>query len=337
MKQLTTGICFYPTKVGLIDDNAEYLESLAWYFKTKGVNCLSFTNPQKALDFLTNQYKADSFVNRCIQNKESNHFDHLLSVLNIPVVREEIYNPNRFNEMSILVIDYAMPEMNGLELCRQLRKLPIKIIMLTGEANKEFAVEVFNEGSIDKFILKSTSNLQDSLFQMISDLQIEYFLDLSKIALNKITDFSKNILTCLDDAVFIAFFKNLCAENKISEYYLLDVQGSFLLLDTNGKPYILAVANEEMMETYYQLATDDSAPDQVIEPLKSKRMLPYFHSPSDFSIRPAEWERYLHPLENVQGKETYYCAYIKDVDQYQLNVDKICSYKNFLEKNATNK
>ena len=68
-----------------------------------------------------------------------------------------IYNKERFGETSVVVVDFAMPQMNGEEFCRKLGQLKgnsVKIIMLTGEADEEMAVRLFNAGVIDKFLRK---------------------------------------------------------------------------------------------------------------------------------------------------------------------------------------
>jgi CheY-like chemotaxis protein len=335
MKQPELGLCFYPTTVGLVDDDKAYMKKLL--FRLVGeeqLSCLTYGKPEEALDFLTKQYQSDSFINRCLINQESRKFDHLVAELDIPAIHKEIFNPQRHNEVSVLVIDFAMPKINGLELARSIRKSNpyIKIIMLTGEAGHSLAVDAFNERSIDHFILKSDPNVLEMLVQAICTSQIEYFLNLSTMALNKIANFSKDRLACLSDPIFVDFFKQLCSTHKLIEYYLLDSHGSFILLDAQGKPSVLAVADEYMMETYQQLVKDDDAPQSIIDALDNKQMIPYFHTADDFTTPPAEWESYLHPAKMLQGKETYCYAYIADLVDYELARNKIVSYQQFLEK-----
>lgn len=65
----------------------------------------------------------------------------------------------RFHLTSVLVVDYNMPGMNGLELVRELGDCPTRRVLLTGVADAEVAVGAFNKGLIQKFIPKSTPNL----------------------------------------------------------------------------------------------------------------------------------------------------------------------------------
>jgi CheY-like chemotaxis protein len=333
MQQIKLSICFYPTTIVLVDDNKEYLKQIMLRFSGREkFACLSYDNPQKALEFLTIEYKADPFINRCFQKIEDSPTDHVDVSLNVRAIHQEIYNPFRFNQVSILIIDYAMPGINGLELCRQLKGTSIKIIMLTGEAGKDLAVEAFNEGSIDKFILKNTPDLMGILVHTIRELQMSYFLNFSERALNKIAHFSANTLVCLDDPIFISFFHQLCEEKQIREYYLMDDLGSFLMLDADGNPHWLAVANDEMMDTYYEFAEGDNAPQSMVQALKNKQMIPYFYTESDFQMRPQKWQPYLHPASILEGKERYYYAFIENSTTYAFPSKKILSYEQFLKK-----
>ncbi len=334
-KRFQIGICYYPATVGLVDDNKEYLKHLLTRLvKLEKIPCFSYEDPEQALQFLTKEYHADPIVNRCLIESEDNDMDHHMVDFNIPAIHQEIYNPRRFAEITVLVIDYAMPGINGLELCRQLReKYPfIKIIMLTGEVGKDLAVEAFNEGSIDRFILKNTPSLMEALVQIVRELQLSYFQNLSELALNKIADFSQQTLVCLTDPVFVDFFQQLCKTNNIVEYYLMDDHGSFLLLDAKGKPSWLAVADNELMESYAELAKHDKAPEALTAALHSKKMMPYFHTEDDFSVRPAEWQEYLHPAQTLQGKQLYYYSYITDPNAYDLESDRVFSFQQYLEK-----
>jgi CheY-like chemotaxis protein len=46
----------------------------------------------------------------------------------------------------VLVVDYSMPQMNGVEVCEALRHLPCKKILFTGAADEKVAVERLQSG-----------------------------------------------------------------------------------------------------------------------------------------------------------------------------------------------
>ena len=63
-------------------------------------------------------------------------------------------------DLNLVVSDYNMPEMNGLEFLRMIRtRHPhILTIMLTGQAELQIAVQAINEAGVYKFIQKPWNN-----------------------------------------------------------------------------------------------------------------------------------------------------------------------------------
>lgn len=44
-------LCYYPTRVVLIDDNEHFIETLKNGLINRGLDCVAFTNPHTALEF----------------------------------------------------------------------------------------------------------------------------------------------------------------------------------------------------------------------------------------------------------------------------------------------
>ena len=78
----------------------------------------------------------------------------------------------------MVVSDYVMPVMNGLELQRQIRKeFPDTLrIILTGRPDLEMAVTAMNEGTIHRFLVKPWDQV---------DLQINVRLGFDKLQLER--------------------------------------------------------------------------------------------------------------------------------------------------------
>lgn len=78
----------------------------------------------------------------------------------------------RFHLTEVLIVDYAMPGLTGLELVRRLEAFPARRILLTGEADAEVAVQAFNAGLIQRFIPKSTPNLHKEITRSADEMHM---------------------------------------------------------------------------------------------------------------------------------------------------------------------
>lgn len=315
----------YPTTIIYVDDDAKALERMSVILGSERV-ISTFNDPVKALKYLKETYKFDPFTNRCFVESMDANPDHRVMDFNIRLIREEAFNPNRFKELAILILDYAMHDMTGGELAKQLRGKPYKIILLTGEADAETAVKLFNEGVIHSYIRKDDPHLKTQLIYAIKNLQNQYFQDLSRVVLENFPDHHWPI-----DPVYRELFNKTHNENDLLESFLVDQFGSYHFVTPGGKSSFLAVANEDMMDSYVLISGDYDLPDNIRAGLKSKTLIPFFLNEEDFDVSPLDWARYMHPAQMIKGMENYYYSYIANPDPkvYKFK-GKILSYDDFL-------
>ncbi len=118
------------------------------------------------------------------------------------------------NTVDLVVSDFIMPEMNGLEFLREVKKLypEISLILLTGYADKENAIRAINEVGLYKYIEKpwdnddlimnirngiERSNLLENLRNKIEELEAakiklqDYSENLEKIVAERTADLSE--------------------------------------------------------------------------------------------------------------------------------------------------
>lgn len=319
-----------PVTIVFVDDDKKFLERVTYLLGSNNFFKL-FIDPKEALQFLQT-YKPKPFTTRCITEIEDQAADIRTFNVEIRSIRNEVLIPNRFAEIGIVILDFAMPDINGGELAKQLQDLPFKVILLTGEADTKIAVDLFNQGAIDFFIRKDDPDFKNLLQTTIRNLQNEYFQEHSEIIQNSLAQYVGYPHTWFKDPEFIKVFNQLCFDNNLIEHYLLDEYGGYLFLNRQGKTSILAVTTDEMMDSYLDYAKDDEAPTAIIEGLKSRTLMPFFFSDDDFNVRAAQWDNYMHPAKTLKGEKTYYYAYITDTAQYKLNTDKIVSFADFLRK-----
>jgi CheY-like chemotaxis protein len=324
--------CYHPTTVVFVDDDSRLLTSLCFKLGRKYA-CKPYINPLEALKFFTEDYRAKPFTDRCLLQPEERYSNQRNIRVDVKAIHQEIYNPKRFSEIAVIVVDYAMPGLNGLELCRKIKNhSAIKVILLTGEADEKIAIQAFNNGDINKFIRKDLPSYDDDLSAAIQELQRDYFMDLSETIINTLTKHPDYPATCLADPIFVELFNNLYTKHQLVEFYLLDAIGSFLFLDSSGKSSYLIVKNDEDMEAAIFDAENSDAvvPAPILQALKSKEKMLCLLTDNDFAKNPSEWHHYVHTTNKIKGNETYYYAYIQNSKAYAVETSRALSYKSFL-------
>lgn len=335
MQHFSIPVCYFPSTAFFIDDSRDFLLNFVLQLD-EGLAYRVFDSPFDALDCIyKKRCELDMLSQRCLSEyteaKNCPLTNHTVN-LDLAAIHAEIYNSRRFSEISVVVVDYAMPGMNGLEFCRRIANTNIKRILLTGQADEKLAIEAFNEGLIHRYIQKSDPNVAELITKSIYELQIQYFQTMSDMIIRMLSVTSPS---CLHDNKFAAFFRDLCQKKGIIEYYLADNSGSFLLLDDDAKLSFLIVKNEADRQLYYDLALDNGASEDVLEQLTTGEKIPCFWQANQVTAQWDDWSTYLVPAHRFVSDEVYYYAYVDYVESpalFDVRQDKILSYHSHLEE-----
>lgn len=321
--------CFYyPTRVALIDDNVGFLSNTR--LKLAGaVATVLYDNPNFAPnDILPKTIKQVSGEIVSAINDPDIDSDQEKSTLisfNIKDIHKQVYNPKRFDEMSVLVADYSMPEMNGMKLCEQFGKTSLRKIILTGKAGNDIAVDCFNRGIINKFLTKDTHNTFDEIKQAVAQEQGKYFSKVSEMIMNALLADRNNPLHLTD---FMELFNSVYQATNAVEYYLLDSSGSFLFLDMNGNLTLLLINTNEELKKYSKTARDSGASPEIINSLQNKQKILFLLTDQDYDESPRRWKKYLHPAVELKNTGIYYSV-VRGISS--IDKSKIVSYRTFLK------
>ena len=107
----------------------------------------------------------------------------------------------KLNQPDLVISDFIMPEMNGLEFLREAKKLhpEVSMILLTGYADKENAIRAINEIGLYKYIEKTWDN-DDLILNVKNGIERSHLLEnlRNKIAeledaKSKLEDYSTNL------------------------------------------------------------------------------------------------------------------------------------------------
>jgi len=324
----TMPLCMFPTKVLLIDDDVLSLKRLDVNLDDTRFTYQTFHDPHTALKFLTEDYQLDSFSKRLISQPDEDQWQHAKLNVNIYDLMNEVYNPKRFESISTVVVDFAMPGMNGLELCEKITDPSIQKILLTGEADQYLAVQAFNKGLIHQYIKKQNPNVHKALTEALLESQWTYFSNVSQLMYDVATFGAKP--TCLRDPVFIKFFENLLQEKNIVEYYLFEMTGNFLLVDDEATTYGLFTYIKDQLTMWHEdFPESDTAPKHLINDLKNEKKMICFHDRNSISIpQGKDWPKYSYPLHVLKGGyETYYYAFAHNM--VDIDTTRIATFDDF--------
>ena len=302
---------FHPTTVMFVDDNHHYLVGLARHFVPMEA-CRFFVYPHDALAVLRGRAEP-SPAGGCVSLFADNPNpvrDHLIR-LDLRSIATTLFNPARFAEVSVVVVNYDMPGINGVELCRELADLPVKKLIFTGSADEHLAVEAFNEGVIDGFMRKGEGKLFEQLGERITELQRQYFADQSRFVAEAL---SYDSMEFLRDPGFIEFFQDLCRERGVTEYYVSNEPTGLVLGDGDGRITLLAVQSEAQMAATRELASGLGVERELVNEIARRRMMPVFWwGEGESEGEPRAWANHLYPAGSLASG--YYYALVEGVER----------------------
>jgi len=326
-RELKISLLYHPTTVVLIDDNENYLKQLSWFI-SKFYPCKIFTDPDFALDYL-NQLQQESFADRYLRLLEEEELGRFSLKKEIRSIRTEMINPGRFSQVSVVIADYSMPILNGINFLEKINRKGFFKILLTGNADFQVATKAFNERKIDKFLKKEEDDLKDNLLEGITFFERQYFLNTSNIMLGKL---DRNILLSLERKDVSDFFYNFIKEHNIVEYNIIGDSTDFHLFDGDGEMILFSIKSMEEIEKMYEWATIElSLQDKSkFGGLNKKEEIPLFSTLEDVENKhPEDWK--LYPSKNIPGSSEYFYAYKKVMKQ-----EGRTSFNKFLSKAREN-
>lgn len=156
-----------PGSIVFLDDDADYLEMLAmilprhWHVKLflRPADCIAQLNQEPPFweaDAWTQQQQVDAWR------------------AGRPLIPQMLDYWSKYTERYALarvcVVDYSMPEMDGLQALSELRDWPGARVLLTGQADEQIAVQAFNRGLIEQFIAKQAPDVTPRLISAIEHL-----------------------------------------------------------------------------------------------------------------------------------------------------------------------
>lgn len=304
---------YYPSPIYWVDDDSVFLQAFSCFFKENFEIKAIFT-PKEALEIFSKHavsISASSFLQACEDHEEYDLPDHFPVDLDLKSLRNLRYASKRQKDIPVIIIDYTMPEMTGIELCEQLKNMPSKKILLTGISDLSLAVKAFNDKLIDCFICKDDPNLDQELLNHIKKLQKQYFIKCSEPLL---THVQAGFNLPQSDPTFAKFFEKLCDQENIVEYYLSDKNGGMLLVNSEGASQYLMIHTDRTLDEFINLYENDSEHMFFLRSIKNRSKIPCFR-PGDkepWELKVSAWSPYFQTPQQLEGRENYYWALVPE-------------------------
>lgn len=321
---------YHSTTIAIIDDNADFLTNFSLQLDEQ----LAYTlhpSPVDGLEFLNNIKPNNNISQQLISTHtdfvEDEFIDNVV-VLRTSGIISELSNAERFRENSVVIVDYDMPQMNGIEFCKLLNNKNMKKILLTGVADEKVAVQAFNDNVIDKFIKKSDMDAVDHINEYIKGFQQDYFK--TKTSLIKST-LNVEFYGFMIQPAFIDLFNKLIKEHKVREYYLTNNPSGYLMITANDKILHLIIQSDLEIKSHAEIVSDQEGPEELIEKLKSKRFIANFwQSKGYYSTELEDWHNSLYPATALASIPRYYYTLVESPPYYEELLSTIYTFDAYL-------
>lgn len=298
----------HPTTTVFIDDNQRFLDSLSFQLHPR----IAHRTFQRADEGIAWMHEASrNAANRNLPiavtyDEQILSFERRVVAVDLDQIYRQVLNPKRFLTPTVLVVDYAMPKMDGVAVCEALDHLPCKKIMFTGQADDKVAIDAFNQGLIDRFLTKNDHAVLDNLALGIQALENAYFVDQSSTLKDLL---GRQSHTFLFEPAMTDLIERLRKQYDFVEYYLFLNPSGILFFDFHGKPTLMVIETEAGMLAHYEVARDAGAPAGLLAGLESMQVLPYF-SDTGMYVEAIEhtWQSYCLPAQHCQGRQDYFWA-----------------------------
>lgn len=338
-KDTTISPFFYPTKVILVDDDTRFMKHFGLMLDKDFIR-QPFSQPVKAVDYINKVYPtSESLKSSIIVNDHIKCAWHNGCTIDVTTdgIHHEIYNHGRFEEVSVIIVDYVMPDLNGIEFCKKIKNKNIKKILLTGQADEKLAVQAFNDDLVDYFVRKDDDDIHAKINDIIYGLQQKYFKDVSKSVLPVLEREQLNLLRIPN---FVDYFRKIVKKHRIVEYYLLEKPFGFLLLNSKGETFIMLIATSELLDAHVDIASDQRANQDLINHIKSRKQIPYFKTKDGFydANKVFDWKKCLYPAQVIGDEKDYVFSTLIDFKpnshQDKKKVISLHDFRKMLEENV---
>lgn len=214
----------FPLNITIVDNDLDYLNLLQQQLKNTTLSVYS-----SPLEAITNIAPLNINIKDFLEEK-------FIGIQDLNYKNIENFVKTHKKEQGILIVDYDMPEINGIELFSKYNNPDLIKILLTNVYTIEKAVNALHKKLINYYLPKERINI---LLDVIKELQNMFFDNLTR---HIISFLDTSTLGFLFDKIYINIFNSICQQYNIKKYYILNSYGSYYLEDATNK-FIFSIYN----------------------------------------------------------------------------------------------
>jgi len=321
---------FHPTRVAFIDDEISFLSILLTRLQL-GLPVTTYNSPRTFL--------ADLEQEHVTANLDTDWWGYYLGMADSPVqsqvislnkskIYQQAFDKRRFDTISVVVVDYDMPDMSGLALCRELADLPCKKILLTGHTDSAMVSRAFKQGLIDLYLPKFHPRLELELTTAIRHFQHQYMTSATEMFARRLRATDPVVWS---DRAFSRFFQRFCTDRGVVEFYAVDDPRGFLLLDKAARGRLMLIHTSADIDAQRAIAEASRAPSTVISALRSKqRVLHFPHRQPPGTLTPHQWGTSCIRAYPFPGRKDRYYALIDNPGPFRVSPDTVLGFDQYL-------
>lgn len=324
---------YHPTTCLIIDDDRLFLDSIDYNYADV-ILCATEQQPERGIERLLKDTEVTGLTIEEANRWPPEGGDDGDPVIRLPASRIAAMarDPARFSRVSVVVVDYAMPTMTGVEFLRKIKGLPVKKVLLTGKTGDATAVAAFNEGLINLFLVKQDPELPEKLTRVIEELQYGYFKDISAPLhpISKLEDTS-----FLDDPVIVDRYDKLARRIGAVEHYLLPSPPGLMLVDEIGQVTVAWINSQDRMRAQIEIAIEIGAPAALVKKLRAGDAILTCPTTTGFyeAQHVYDWHKYVLPCEEIRGNALWKVAIQQD-HSLSLAPVSLRQYRRSLARNS---
>lgn len=271
---------FYPlyfeTNILLIDDDVDFLK--------QAKRALSLLLPNVVIHTTNNTEEAKKILE--LSSKKAEKLEKVFIESSYPDMQEvtiddvslTLKNANNQKVLkseavsgiiSTIVVDYDMPNKDGLQFLEENNFKSIKKILLTGVVDENIAINALNEKIIDAFIRKTNFDNLKNLINTIDSLKKHYF---SEILCRYQGWIPSDLNDYLNNSDFKEIFYQILEKENIEKYCFVSEPFS-IFLKSDKQEFYLFLNGKEQRTFNIEMAVSNKKPIKFLKQLKDKNRI----------------------------------------------------------------